>query len=146
MTRRIAVTTILLLLGGNLSVGFEDKELNELAGVWECVSAVNDGKRVDESTVAKLRLTLTKEGAYKTTLGDQVLFDSTCKIDNTKDPKRIDMIGTEGENKGKVAQGIYKLFDGKLTICYTMPGKDRPTEFKSDSGSAATLVVWQRKK
>lgn len=146
MTRRIALSTILLLLVSNPSFATEVKEISELSGAWECISAVNNGKRVDKGTVSKLRLTLTKQGAYKTTLGDQVLFDSTCKIDNTKAPKHIDMIGTEGENKGKAAQGIFKLKDGKLTMCYSMPGKDRPTEFKSEPGSAATLIVWQRAK
>ena len=33
-----------------------------------------------------------------------------------------------------------------LTICYTMPGKDRPKGFESAPGSAATLVVWKRGK
>ena len=137
---------LLFLFLSNPSMATEIKEMKELTGEWECVSAVNDGKEVDEATVKKLRLTLTKEGAYKTTLGDRILFDSTCKIDSTKTPKSIDMIGTEGENKGKAAQGIYKLVEGKLSICYTMPGKQRPTDFKSESGSAATLVRWQRKK
>ena len=137
---------LLFLLLSKLSFASEVNEMKELAGEWECVSAVNDGKEVDEATVKKLRLTLTKEGGYKTTLGDRVLFDSTCKIDHSKTPKAIDMIGTEGENKGKAAQGIYKLVEGKLSICYTMPGKQRPSEFKSESGSSATLVRWQRKK
>ena len=148
MIRDSLLTTILVLflLLSLPSFASEVNEMKELAGEWECVSAVNDGKEVDEATIKKLRLTLTKEGAYKTTLGDRTLFDSTCKIDSTKTPKSIDMIGTEGENKGKAAQGIYKLVEGKLSICYTLPGKQRPSEFKSESGSSATLVRWQRKK
>ncbi len=137
---------LLFLFLSNPSMATEINELKELAGEWECVSAVNDGKEIDEATVKKLRLTLTKEGTYKTTLGERTLFDSTCKIDNSKAIKCIDMIGTEGENKGKAAQGIYKLVEGKLTICFTMPGKQRPSEFKSESGSSTTLVRWQRKK
>lgn len=120
--------------------------MNELAGDWKCISAVNDGKQVAEATVNALALVVTKEGGYKTTLGDQVLFDSTCKIDDKKKPKHIDMIGTEGENKGKAALGIYKFVEGELTICYTMPGKDRPAKFQSKPDSGVTLVVWQRKK
>jgi uncharacterized protein (TIGR03067 family) len=121
-------------------------DLEKLAGIWTCVSATNDGKPVAEETVKKLRLTVTKEGGYKTERGDQVLFDSTCKIDPAKTPKQIDLIGTEGENKGKVAQGIYAMDGDRLTICYTMPGKERPRVFESKVGSAATLVVWKRGK
>ena len=120
--------------------------MNELAGDWKCVSAVSDGKQVAEATVNKLGLAVTKVGGYKTTLGDQILFDSTCKIDDTKKPKHIDMLGTESENRGKAALGIYKVEEGKLTICYTMPGKDRPNTFESKPDSGVTLAVWQRKR
>jgi uncharacterized protein (TIGR03067 family) len=119
-------------------------DLGKLAGAWTCVSATNDGKALAEETVKMLRLTITKEGGYKTERGDQVLFDSTCKIDSAKTPKQIDLVGTEGENKGKVAQGIYALDANTLTICYTMPGKGRPKALESKPGSAATLIVWKR--
>lgn len=118
--------------------------MDDIAGEWECISAINDGREIDAATVKKLLLTLTEQGGYKTTLAEQVLFDSTCTIDSSKTPKHIDMLGTEGENKGKAAQGIFKLNDGKLAICYTMPGMQRPTEFKSDPGSVATLAIWRR--
>jgi uncharacterized protein (TIGR03067 family) len=124
--------------------GKEDKE--KLAGVWVGVSGANDGKALAEETVQKLRLTLTKDGGYKTERGKQVLFDSTYKLDAGKKPKHIDLIGTEGENKGKAAQGIYVLEGDTLKICYTMPGKERPREFESKPASGATLVVWKRLK
>src|SRR5688572_18657105 len=118
-----------------------DSDLERMAGVWTCVSAANDGKPIAEETVKKLRLTVTREGGYKTELGGQVLFDSTCALDPATAPKQIDMIGTEGENTGRAAQGIYALDGGTLTICYTMPGGQRPTEFQSEPGSGATLVA-----
>jgi uncharacterized protein (TIGR03067 family) len=117
-----------------------------LAGLWTCVSATRDGKPVPEETVQQLRLTMTREGGYKTERGKQVLFDSTYKIDPGRKPKHIDLIGTEGENAGKAAQGIYMLEGDTLTICYTMPGKVRPAEFASGPGSEATLSVWKRSK
>jgi uncharacterized protein (TIGR03067 family) len=135
---------ITLLLSVAIRGDAMDNDLEKLAGVWICVSATNDGKPLADETVQKLRLTVTKEGGYKTERGNQVLFDSICKIDATKTPKQIDLIGTEGENEGKAAQGIYALDADKLTICYTMPGKERPQEFESKPGSGATLIVWKR--
>lgn len=120
--------------------------MDRLAAKWECVSGVNDGKPLNDETVKRLRLTLTKEGGYKTELGEQVLFDSTCRLDAAKQPAQIDMIGTEGANKGQAAQGIYKLEGDRLTICYTMPGQQRPANFESQPGSGATLVTWRRAK
>lgn len=126
----------------------EDKDkadLDKLAGTWSCVSGVNNGRPIPDATVKELRLTLTKE-RYKTERGEDVLFDSTYTIDATKEPKHINMIGTEGENKGKAAQGIYLLDGDTLKICYTMPGKERPTAFESKPDSGATLVIWKRAK
>ena len=143
---RITAIALALLLFGGVQSAIRGDDMKDLAGTWTCTSAVNDGKPIAEDIVKELRLTLTAEGGYKTTRGDQVLFDSTCKLDPSQTPKHIDMIGTEGDNKGKAAQGIYKLERDMLTICYTMPGGERPKEFDSKPGSAATLVVWKRGK
>jgi uncharacterized protein (TIGR03067 family) len=126
----------------------EDKEkldVDKLAGAWSAASGVNNGRPIPDATVQKLRLTLTKD-RYKTERGDEVLFDSRYTIDASREPKQMNMIGTEGENKGKAAQGIYSLDGDTLKICYTMPGKDRPTAFESKPGSGATLVIWKRAK
>ena len=149
MTSAYWLQMAIVVMAGLLSAvaGGQEKgatEMERLAGKWECVSGINDGKPLGEDTVKQLRLTLTKEGGYKTELGEQVLFDSSCKLDATKQPPQIDMIGTEGANKGKAAQGIYKLEGDRLMICYTMPGQDRPQQFESKPGSGATLVLWRR--
>ncbi len=115
-----------------------------LAGVWLCTSATNDGRAMPEEIARELRLTLTPEGGYKTERAGQVLFDSSYSIDAGRTPKQIDMIGTEGDLRGKSAQGIYSLGGDTLTICYTMPGRVRPTAFESAPGSKATLAVWKR--
>jgi len=54
------------------------------------------------------------------------------------------MISTEGELKGKPGLGIYKLDGEKLTLCYTLPGKERPTKFESPPKSGIYLIEWQR--
>ena len=117
----------------------------DLLGSWTCVSAVIDGKPLAEGTAKELRLTLTAD-RYTTERGEQVLFDSTYKVDGSKAPPQIDMIGTEGDLKGKTAPGILKLDGDTLTMCYVMPGKERPTAFDSQPNTGATLAVWKRTK
>ena len=121
-----------------------DSDKDKMSGTWRCVSAVNGGKPLAQQIVEQLRLTLTKDGGYKTERGKQVLFDSTYRIESRKSPKQIDIIGTEGENKGKTAQGIYEIEGDTLKLCYTMPGEDRPEKFESKEGSAVTLIIWKR--
>src|SRR6266480_3901809 len=101
---------------------------NKLEGEWDCTYAVVDGKPMAEAKVQILRLTLTSKH-YTTQMGPEVLFDSTYTTDASKSPKQIEMIGTEGAMRGKSAMGIYEMAADRLTICYTLPGKPRPTNF-----------------
>jgi len=116
--------------------------MRELEGVWSCESGTVNGRKLDEKTTRSLKLTLKGE-QFKTERDDEVLFDSKYSIDTEADPKQIDMVGI-GELEGKVGQGIYELKKDRLTICYTMPGKERPKEFSSKEGSDAHLIVWRR--
>ncbi|MCI0541767.1 MAG: TIGR03067 domain-containing protein [Verrucomicrobiales bacterium] len=118
-------------------------DTNNIEGTWSCVAATVDGKPLPSTTTDLLRLTLTKD-RYKTEKGSEVLFDSTYNIDPSKNPKEINMVGTEGELTGKLAPGIFS-YDGKtLRLCYVMPGLPRPKTFESPEGSKVFLVVWRR--
>jgi len=125
------------------ALGAESVNQKALLGSRTCSSAVIDGKPLAAETAKELRLTLTAD-RYKTERGSQVLFDSTYKIDGAKTPAQIDMIGTEGDLKGKVALGILKLDGETLMMCYVMPGKERPIAFESLPESGVFLVVWKR--
>jgi uncharacterized protein (TIGR03067 family) len=132
-----------LLAFATQSAGQQKGDAMSLQGTWTCVSAMIDGKPLAEETAKQLKLTMTAD-CFKTERGEQTLFDSTYTIDPAKLPPAIDMIGTEGELKGKPALGIYKLDANQLTLCYVMPGSPRPTTFESQPQSGAFLVVWKR--
>src|SRR3954462_11255786 len=76
-----------------------------LSGTWTAATATVNGRDLPAEILHALRLTLTPT-RYKTERGDQVLFDSTYIIDTTVTPHHINMLGTEGPNKGKEALGI----------------------------------------
>jgi uncharacterized protein (TIGR03067 family) len=116
---------------------------DSLAGVWKCVSGINDGKPLPEDIVKQLNLTLTKD-KYKTEKGAVVLFDGIYKIDAGHKPKHIDITAPEGEQAGSTSKGIYAIEDDTLKMCYAASGKDRPKEFQSKPGSGTTLVIWKR--
>lgn len=116
----------------------------ELDGVWVCESGTVNGRKLDDGTAKSLRLTLNGE-QFKTQRGDDVLFDSTFSVDTRVSPPHIDMVGI-GELAGKIGKGIYEVQQDRLTMCYTMPGHDRPKTFGSEEGSNAHLMVWRRKR
>ena len=116
--------------------------MSQLDGVWTCESATINGRQLDDCVAKSLTLTLDGE-QYKTQRGDEVLFDSTYSVDPGQTPPQINMVGI-GELAGKIGKGIYELSDDRLTLCYTMPGDDRPKAFESTEGSNAHLMVWRR--
>lgn len=139
----LVVVAVLVGSAAAVARGADSVTAKDLIGMWTCTSAVIDGRPVAEETVQQLRLTLTAD-RYKSERGDQVLFDSTYSVDFSKKPPQIDMIGTEGELKGKSAPGIFQLDGNVLTLCYVMPGGARPTAFESQAQSGTLLVVYQR--
>jgi uncharacterized protein (TIGR03067 family) len=139
----IPAVAAMCLLAKNAK-GEQGVTTKQIAGSWTCSSAVIDGRPLADETARQLQLTLTAD-RYKSQRGDQVLFDSSYTLDTRKNPAQIDMIGTEGDLKGKIAPGILKLDGDTLTMCYVMPGKERPTAFDSQPQSGAFLVVWKRK-
>jgi uncharacterized protein (TIGR03067 family) len=121
----------------------EDKQImGELDGVWVCESGTVNGRKLDDETANSLKLTLNGE-QFKTERGDQVLFDSTYSVDVNANPPHINMVGI-GELAGRIGEGIFELNGDRLTMCYTMPGHDRPQTFVSEDGSNVHLMVWRR--
>ena len=128
------------------SAGAAENEISltsRMTGAWLCTAATINGKPLPEASVKKLRLTMTGT-RYKTQRDDEVLFDSTYRLDLTKTPVHINLVGTEGDLIGKEAQGIIAVEGDTLRICYTMPGQTRPVAFASATNSQAYLIVWKR--
>src|SRR5262249_5468544 len=78
--------------------------------------------------------------------GDKDVDETTIKLDPKKKPAAIDIVPGKGPNKGKVSEGIYAFEGDTLKICTAAPGQKRPTEFKSDRGSRAGLLILKRAK
>ena len=138
------VIVALAFIGASITSTGMNKD-DGLHGAWTCISATVDGKALSKDTAAALRLTITQD-RYKTEKPGEVLFDSTYRVDASRSPRQINMVGTEGDLKGKEAQGIYSIEKDILRICYTMPGDGRPERFESLPGSKAYLVVWKRER
>ena len=77
-------------------------------GKWVCESAIVNGASLTDEVVQELVLNLT-EDRFKTQSGDEVLFDSTYRVDTAKNPAHINMLGNEGELSGKDALGYIPI-------------------------------------
>ncbi len=114
----------------------QTEALKPFQGSWE-----TDGEGIDSKW--------NFDGAtLKATVNGQ---DYTCKVKIDADAKpnpTIDLTIDEGpeESKGKISKCIYKLDGGKLTLCVSLPGKDRPKDFAQVEDEAYLFVLKKAKK
>jgi uncharacterized protein (TIGR03067 family) len=76
--------------------------------------------------------------------------DYSCKVKIDKEAKpnpTLDLEIEEGpeEAKGKTSKAIYKLDGEKLTLCVSVPGKDRPKEFAQAEDEAYLFTMKKQK-
>jgi uncharacterized protein (TIGR03067 family) len=144
---RMFVTAIaaLVLVGVGAAQDAAKKEMAQLEGEWSMVSGEADGFQLTQDLVKSAKR-VSKQGETTITFGGQVNFKARFTVDQTKKPKTIDYVMTEGPTKGKTHLGIYELDGDTAKFCFAAPGKDRPTEFTSKAGSQQTLSVWKRDK
>jgi uncharacterized protein (TIGR03067 family) len=139
---------VTLLVAGLLAGAQADDakgEQEKLKGTWTLVAAERGGQKAEEDRIKDIKLTVAGDKiTLKTPNGDNV---STFKLDPAKKPKAIDIIPTDGPNKGKPRPGIYELDGDTLKLCYNAePDQDRPTEFATKPGARQMLMILKRDK
>ena len=109
------------------------EDLKHFEGTWVVESMQLDGKPLPEADRRKIRLTI--KGENFTFTGSSGSEPGLYKVDPTKDPKELNIVITEGDDKGKVYLVIYKFEDGKMIQCMRLDNKSRPREFTGNAGS-----------
>jgi uncharacterized protein (TIGR03067 family) len=122
----------------------DEKKDDGIDGVWLPSAAEVGGRMLPDEVRKSIKLEV-KDGKYKVTAGTSV-DEGTVKLDPSAKPKALDVVGTAGPNKGKTIPAIYERKGDTLRICYDLSGKNRPTEFKSESGTQLLLITYTREK
>jgi uncharacterized protein (TIGR03067 family) len=122
------------------------KDRTKYEGTWRVIFLEVDGNQAQERDAQKITVINRLDGTWSILVDGKELSIGTSEIDPTKKPKTIDFTTTSGLNKGKTCLGIYEIKENCRKICYASPGKDRPTEFSSKTGSGQTLAIFKREK
>ena len=116
------------------------EEWKPLQGTWRPKSGEMAGKAMATEGLKSIKLVIADD---KYTVG---IDRGTIKIDATRKPSTMDIIGVEGPNKGKTFLAIYEVTGDTLKICYDLAGKTRPTEFKTTTGTMQFMLTYERDK
>jgi uncharacterized protein (TIGR03067 family) len=111
-------------------------------GTWLPTSAEFSGSPFPDKILKTITLVLT-EKTYTVSIGN-VNDIGTLTLHPESEPKSMDILGTEGPNKGKTFLAIYELTGDTLTICYDLAGKNRPRTFATSPNTQLFLVHYKR--
>ena len=138
------VTVALVLTFSPAAWSRDAKDGDTIQGTWLPSSAEIGGKTFPDEVRNTIKLVV-KDDKYTVTVGKQV-DQGTVKLNPAAKPKQMDIIGTDGPNKGKTFLAIYERDGDTLRICYDLSGKSRPTEFKTMANTKLFLVTYKREK
>lgn len=119
-------------------------EMKASAGKWTVGKATLGGKDITKAFKG-VELVLAPDGGYSLTIGGET-DKGTVKVDAARTPKEMDIVGTDGPNKGKTIKTIYKLDGDTMTVCYELGDGPRPTAFESKAGTKVFLAEYKRAK
>jgi uncharacterized protein (TIGR03067 family) len=118
-------------------------------GTWKVVALEADGNKAPADALKGMSLTFNGSELTGTNPGVKTDEKATVKLDLTKSPKQIDLTVTEGPQKGKTVQGIFKFEKERLIICMRGPEaveKGRPKEFATEADSGLGMLTLERDK
>jgi uncharacterized protein (TIGR03067 family) len=150
---RMILTAGFCLAGISLLAAVDDakqdaikKDRKKYEGTWRVTSLEINGNKSSEEDAKKIAVVNKADGTWILQVDGGKITEGTSEIDPTKNPKTIDFMETEGDNKGKIVLGIYELGDDTRKLCYAGPGKERPSDFSAPAGSGRVFVEFKREK
>lgn len=108
-------------------------------GLWKVLKAEMEGSNIttyfayEEMEIADDCYQIRMKGVVKDS-GDLIYYSGS---------NALDILGTEGPNKGKLFKCIYKIDTEKLVICYSQA--DRPLDYLATAENKFVLITWIKK-
>jgi len=128
--KRFAVAGCLMVVAFTGIVLADEKALKELEGTYTVTALEKGGKPAPKEIMESLKINIKGEN-FSITIGPDEK-KAKIKVDASKTPHTIDIMPSDGPEKGMTFPGIYKVEKGELTIVFQEKGTDRPKEFKSE--------------
>lgn len=108
----------------------DEKALKELEGSYTVTALEKGGKAAPKEVMDGLKVSIKGDALTITVAGEEK--KAKIKLDGSKSPATIDILPSDGPEKGKTFPGIYKVEKGEVTIVFQEKDTGRPKEFKSE--------------
>ena len=131
------VFTVTLILAAGIQA-----DASNLNGTWVLVRGEQDGKPLPQDTIQGIKMVM--DGDKHTLIVGNEKMVSTHHLDPTTKPKSIDAKASDGPYKDKTLLGIYRIEGDEFTVCFAAPGKERPKNFTTKTGTGTFVHVWKR--
>lgn len=143
---------LLSLVGLSLSLPVDDakqddkvkQEIAKLQGTWTIATLEVEGNKLPEQLLKGAKIEVKGDSFVSTMPG--AVYKGTIKIDATASPRTLDLIFTDGPEKGNTSLAIYEVDGDNWKMCLTLTGKVRPREFATKAGSGLALETLKRQK
>jgi uncharacterized protein (TIGR03067 family) len=120
-----------------------NKDVQGLIGKWNCKSIRTHGIDLVGQDFEDTKFDITLKKAEMIVKSNDASQTWSYRVDSAANPKSID-ISYEEEGKPVTLKGIYRVDNGELTLCWDVPGRERPKEFKSEPKSTVQVIVFRR--
>lgn len=114
-----------------------------LNGKWVAIEAELGGNKMPGSLISSIVLTI-NDNTYTAHVAG-VTDKGTLSLNTDLVPHAMDILGTDGPNKGKTIKAIFRAALNELIVCYNLSGDDYPEKFVSQPGPQFFLVKYKRR-
>jgi len=120
-------------------------DLDRLQGTWVLVSMETEGHDVAAEDFKDWTVVY-EQNRVTLRAGERVRRRGVVTLDPGRKPKAINTWDQDGPYDDQTVPGIYELKGDTLELCFARPGRERPKEFTTKSGTAFLVCVYKRQK
>jgi len=123
----------------------QQEDLRKMQGDWVVVEGEQGGTAMPAEGLKSMTFHISSD-KYEFKQPGEPVEKGTLSIDDSQKPKSLDIRIAEGRQAGKLQRAIYQFDGGRLKICVSPPGEERPKEFKTKEKQEDAVLIFERPK
>jgi uncharacterized protein (TIGR03067 family) len=122
------------------------EDLRKMQGDWAVVEGEQRGTPMAADELKSMRFHVSGDQYEFKQAGQSQIEKGSLSVDPSRTPKALDIHIAQGDQAGKLQLGIYQFDGGRLKVCVSQPGEERPKEFKTTEKQDDAVLIFERPK